>query len=167
METGRLHKHLIPQQNKKTATKLVTATDYFLFHCETNTLRFYPRIMQYKRLVLKGYICYQQPSIITGDDMSRDYDEKRDFFRMTADCPLSFNIHGDEASNTGQCINLSAGGIRFRSAIKLEPATLIDIHITPEKSVVPPLKAVIEVTRREPSSEEGQYEYAGSIKQLL
>ncbi|MCF6217611.1 MAG: PilZ domain-containing protein [Gammaproteobacteria bacterium] len=99
--------------------------------------------------------------------MSRDYDEKRDFFRMTADCPLSFSIHGSEANNSGQCINLSAGGIRFRSAVKLEQTTLIDIHITPEKSVVPPLKAVIEITRREPSSEDGQYEYAGSIKQLL
>lgn len=99
--------------------------------------------------------------------MSRDYDEKRDFFRMAADCPLTFSVHGNEASDVGQCINLSAGGIRFRSEVKLEPGTLIDIHLTPEKSVVPPLKATVEVARRDSSSEGGQYEYAGSIKQLL
>ncbi len=99
--------------------------------------------------------------------MSRDYDEKRDFFRMTADCPLNFKIHGDDTQYGGQCVNLSAGGVLFRSETKIEPDSLIDMNITPDKSVVPPLKAVIEVTRRTESSEKGQYEYAGNIKQLL
>ncbi len=99
--------------------------------------------------------------------MSRDYDEKRDYFRMAADCPLNFKIHGDETLYTGQCINLSAGGVMFRSETNIETGTLIDINITPEKSVVPPLKAVIEITRRSNGAEEGNFEYAGCIRQLL
>lgn len=104
-----------------------------------------------------------------GNNMSREYDEKRDFFRMAADCPLNFKIHGDSdnALYTGQCVNLSAGGVLFRAETKLEPGSLIEINITPDKSVVPPLKAVIEVARRDESSDAGQFEYAGSIKQLL
>jgi len=101
--------------------------------------------------------------------MSREYDEKRDFFRMAADCALNFKIQGDSDDTfyTGQCVNLSAGGVLFRSETKLDPGCLIEINITPDKSVVPPLQAVIEVARRDDSSEATQFEYAGSIKQLL
>jgi len=99
--------------------------------------------------------------------MSRDYDEKRDYFRMAADCPLSFTIHGDSAVYQGQCINLSAGGVRFHSETVIEPGSLVDIDITPEKSVVPPLKAVIEVMRRDDTSKPNVYEYGGTIKKLL
>ena len=99
--------------------------------------------------------------------MSRDYDEKRDYFRMAADCPLSFTIHGDETLYNGQCINLSAGGVRFHSETVVEPGSLVEINITPDKSVVPPLKAVIEIIRRDATSKANTYEYGGTIKKLL
>jgi len=97
--------------------------------------------------------------------MSRDYDEKRDFFRMAADCPLT--LKHDGTAYEGHCINLSAGGIFFRTEQTLPVGSDVEIHISPDKSVVPPLNAIVEVIRGEPSATANQFDYACSIKKLL
>jgi hypothetical protein len=99
--------------------------------------------------------------------MSRDYDEKRDFFRMAADCPLTYKTPGNGVGHSGRCINLSAGGVLFSADEAINAGTQIEINITPDKTVVPPLNAVIEVIRNEPSSQQGMFDHACRIIKLL
>ena len=99
--------------------------------------------------------------------MSRDYDEKRDFFRMAADCPLTYKTPTNGSMHPGRCINLSAGGVLFATDETLDSGTQIEINITPDRSVVPPLNAIVEVIRNEPSSQSGMFDHACKIIKLL
>lgn len=98
---------------------------------------------------------------------SRDYEEKRDFFRMMADCKLSFKVAGTSKVMEGKCINLSAGGVLFLTRENLAEGSDIELNITPDKPIVPPLNAIVEVVRSSPTETAGEYEVAGTIKELL
>ncbi|WP_455205708.1 PilZ domain-containing protein [Kaarinaea lacus] len=97
--------------------------------------------------------------------MTISYDEKRDFYRMSTDSTITFREQGSDQSHQGRCINLSASGVLFMSEQRLEPGTIVHINITPDKAVVPPLEATIEVVRAQLDSDEG-YAIAGQIKQI-
>lgn len=97
--------------------------------------------------------------------MSIEYSEKRNFIRMSTDSTISFKIEGSNDTYYGECINLSATGVLFRTDQRFEPGTLVHINITPDKAVVAPLDATIEIIRAQLDSE-GGYAVAGQIKQF-
>ncbi len=92
-----------------------------------------------------------------------DYDEKRDFIRMQAECKMSYRLAGEETYTEGSCLNISGSGLLFKGPLALEAGRAAEIHLIPDNRITPPLTAYIEVVRCEPSGE-GQYEIAGAIK---
>jgi hypothetical protein len=95
--------------------------------------------------------------------MSINYDEKRDFIRMTADHKLSYQEVGNSEAYTGDCINLSAAGILFTTDRDIPIGTQLEVNITPEYAVVNPFEALVEVVRCQVNGSPDTYEIAGKI----
>ncbi|QEP43422.1 PilZ domain-containing protein [Ectothiorhodospiraceae bacterium BW-2] len=76
-----------------------------------------------------------------------DFTEKRDFIRMGVECPTTYQLEGDPNHYLATTLDLSATGIRLMTDNPLSPGTRLTIHLQPEKMIVPPLKAVVEVIR--------------------
>ena len=93
------------------------------------------------------------------------YSEKRNFIRMSTDSVMTVKLQGSKQAYQGRCRNLSASGVLFTIDQRFEPGTLLHINITPEKAVVPPLVATIEVVRALTDSTTG-YVIAGQIKHI-
>ena len=95
-----------------------------------------------------------------------NYEEKRNFRRMSMDCAMSFTTPGERSTSPGYCKNLSAQGVLFSTLIPIQVGALVDINIAPQKAVVEPFNAVVEVLRV--STVEGQHDYeiAARIKQI-
>ncbi|MCG6970374.1 MAG: PilZ domain-containing protein [Gammaproteobacteria bacterium] len=97
--------------------------------------------------------------------MSIEYDEKREFYRMSTNSPITITPDGSEEVYDGMCINLSANGVLFTSTQRFEPGSIVHINITPAKAVVAPLDAVVEIVRSQVDSDKG-YSIAGQIKEM-
>jgi hypothetical protein len=97
--------------------------------------------------------------------MTIDYSEKRNFVRMNTDTVIRYKPVGSDESYSGRCVNLSASGVLFITSQHFEPGTLVHINITPDKALVAPLEATVEVVRAQPDND-GGYAIAGQIKQL-
>lgn len=92
-----------------------------------------------------------------------EYDERRDFIRMQADCKMSYRFADAEDLREGVCVNISGSGILFRADSPVETGKAVEIHLEPENRLTPPLTAYIEVVRCD-AIEPGRYEVAGAIK---
>jgi hypothetical protein len=92
-----------------------------------------------------------------------DYDEKRDFIRMQAECQMSYRLAGEENYTEGSCLNISGSGILFKGPLALEAGRAAEIHLVPDNRITPPLTAYIEVVRCV-LGDDGQHEIAGAIK---
>ena len=92
-----------------------------------------------------------------------DYDEKRDFIRMQAECKMSYRLAGEDTYTEGNCLNISGSGLLFKGGRPLEPGKAAEVHLAPDNCITPPLTAYIEVIRCDPGPD-GQYTIAGAIK---
>lgn len=79
----------------------------------------------------------------------RDYEEKRDFIRMLLDHPVQCTDVATGARFTGQAKDLSGTGLCLELTRECVPGTLLEVRIEPDKAVVPPLHALVEVVRVE------------------
>ncbi|MDX9768463.1 MAG: PilZ domain-containing protein [Ectothiorhodospiraceae bacterium] len=79
--------------------------------------------------------------------MIRDYEEKRGFPRMQLDCPIEIVEPSGGQMHLGTARNLSADGALFHAPVAFAAGTVLTIQIVPEKTVVPPLRAEVEVVR--------------------
>lgn len=95
-----------------------------------------------------------------------DYSEKRDFKRMEVECPMTFRLQGEGNLYQGMARDLSASGLSILSAQEVAEGSLLEIHLQPEKSIVPPLQAVCEVMRLS-SPAPGQFELGVRIVEML
>lgn len=86
---------------------------------------------------------------------SREYDEKRDFIRMTVDCAMTLRHLGSGQVLKGHCVNLSATGVLVRLDEAPEIGARLELGIAPELAVVPALNAVVEVVRVLPADAGG------------
>ena len=93
-----------------------------------------------------------------------DYDEKRDFQRMSLESELSF-IDTDGDTQKGVVKNLSAKGIMFTAGQDLKIGDPIEITLTPSNNLTPPMTASVVITRCDPE-ENGSYQVAGEISQI-
>ena len=95
--------------------------------------------------------------------MATDYTEKRNFFRMNMDCTMQYTVNGDNIQKSGIVNNLSGDGISFVSDQEVSPGTQVQVLITPDNTVTPPLDVTVEVIRCDAGSAENQYEVAAVI----
>lgn len=94
------------------------------------------------------------------------HDEKRDFYRMAVDCPLTYRVTDTSVEGEALCRNLSAGGVLFESAAALEPGARFEFRIDPEGSLTGALQALAQVVRCEPATAEGVYLVAATIIEI-
>lgn len=95
--------------------------------------------------------------------MPIEYDEKRDYIRMSADHPLQFSEIGSSDRLDGICKNLSATGILFTTPNAIAEGTRLMVTINPQYSVVQPFEAEVEVIRADPDESGSQFKIAGKI----
>ena len=77
---------------------------------------------------------------------SRNYDEKRDFMRMTVDCRVDFkDTNGRD--HQGRAINLSGGGLLFITDAPLTLGAELQLSVKPDAPVIQPLDVVGKVVR--------------------
>ncbi|MFK5891942.1 MAG: PilZ domain-containing protein [Pseudomonadota bacterium] len=84
--------------------------------------------------------------------MTINYDEKRDFQRMTVECDVSYIVEGTTEKFSGKGTDLSATGVMFSASQDLALGTILEIHIHPYIKTVRSLTAKAEVIR---NSKEG------------
>lgn len=94
--------------------------------------------------------------------MPTDYSEKRNFFRMNLDCTMQYSVNDSGEKKNGVVKNLSGDGISLVVDQQLKPGTEIQVSISPENPITPPLDITVEVLRCDSIEAEG-YEIAGSI----
>jgi hypothetical protein len=94
-----------------------------------------------------------------------DYLEKRDFQRMVLDCSLTYRRNDDDSSYQGQVRDLSARGVSFLTDDSLPLGIDIQITLTPENDITPPLHASVRITRCDKHGD-GRYHVAGEILQI-
>ena len=76
-----------------------------------------------------------------------DYSEKRDFIRMPVHCPIALRDPAAQLNERARLLDLSATGIRFISPRLLDQGARLEITLSPENSITPPLEAEIAVIR--------------------
>lgn len=81
---------------------------------------------------------------------------------MHMDCEMEYSINGSGNKQCGMMKNLSGDGVLFLAEQHIPPGTEIQIAITPENSVTPPLSVTVQVLRCDPAGSKG-YEVAGNI----
>lgn len=82
--------------------------------------------------------------------MLRDFDEKRDFIRMALDCKIQCKDLASGETFYGHAHDLSGKGLSFDVDREFAPGARLEVRIVPEKALVPPLYAEVEVVRVEP-----------------
>lgn len=77
----------------------------------------------------------------------RDHEEKRQFQRMQLSSQLQFRLAGSPGLFKGETLDLSATGVRFKTAKSLGAGSLIQIVINSQHPQIAPLVAEGEVIR--------------------
>ena len=96
----------------------------------------------------------------------RDYSEKRDFIRMAVGATMSFKVRGSGEHVAGVAKDLSASGLSIICDKALSLGDVLEVNVTPEHSVVPPLDALVEVVRVDDLGD-GSYELGTSIVEFI
>ena len=96
----------------------------------------------------------------------RNYEEKRNFRRMIMDCAMSLATTGEHGRFAGHCKNLSAQGVLFSTPMPMQVGAVVDIYIAPQKAVVKPFNAVVEVLRVSNRRDQNNYDVAARITQM-
>lgn len=94
-----------------------------------------------------------------------EYAEKRDFQRMTLDSTLEYQIHNEEKFFQGRIKNLSANGVLFVTNHSIPLGIKIQIKVTPDNDITPPMVADIKVLRCDKHAD-GDYHLAGEILRI-
>lgn len=99
--------------------------------------------------------------------MTRDYDEKRDFFRIDINCEIEFKkADSTEETMIGQVANLSGRGMMFISKDELEKDIILEVNIKPENILTPALHANVKVVRVIKQRHADGYEIGAVIKDI-
>lgn len=92
-----------------------------------------------------------------------DFEEKRYFTRIKADCGIRYGRVGNDRNHQGSCCNISGSGILFLGDTAVDRGLAVEIRTLPTDRITPPMIAFIEIVRCYPRSE-GSYQIAGIIK---
>lgn len=97
----------------------------------------------------------------------RDYEEKRDYIRMLLDHPVQCTDTATGDRFTGQAKDLSGTGLCLELTRDCAPGALLDVRIEPDKAVVPPLHALVEVVRVEPDVSGERFRVGTHIREFI
>ena len=78
------------------------------------------------------------------------YDDKRDFYRMSLDCPVHYSVNGQEHKLQGIVKDISASGVLMWLQETVSADDVLDIKVSPVKDITPPLAAEVRVIRCSP-----------------
>jgi hypothetical protein len=97
----------------------------------------------------------------------QDYNEKRNYPRMTIECPASFKIVG--GGGGGAIVkNLSGGGLMMAIDHEIAQGAEMQIEIKPVNDITPPMVANVQVLRCTPAGNAaGSFSVACQITRLL
>ena len=95
-----------------------------------------------------------------------DSSDMRDFRRMSIDCGVTLKNMDSGSVYNGVATNLSATGVMIECEHQLTVGDQLEINITPEKTIVPPLQAVVEIIRIGQGSEGKAYKMACAISEM-
>ncbi|MFM8331076.1 MAG: PilZ domain-containing protein [Candidatus Methylumidiphilus sp.] len=93
----------------------------------------------------------------------KEFEEKRRFPRMKANCAMSYKRVAAGNQAHALCMEISASGIMFEADEAVEPGRALEIRTFPADRITPPITALIEVTRCTSAGLE-RYRIAGVIK---
>ncbi|MBN4080351.1 PilZ domain-containing protein [Beggiatoa alba] len=106
----------------------------------------------------------------------RNYDEKRDFVRVTVDSTLSFGVPeeldedvalGTKLDQKALLKNLSGRGLMFVTDNEVTKDSLIDIMVVPSNELTKPLYARVKVVRVMKQRHGDGYEVGAVIQSML
>jgi len=93
-----------------------------------------------------------------------EYSEKRDFIRMPVHCPIAVREPDSQSEEIAELLDLSASGVRFVSRQSHDAGARLEMRVTPDHPITPPLEATISVIRCEEIS--NGFDIAASIEQV-
>ncbi|VAW82819.1 hypothetical protein MNBD_GAMMA13-577 [hydrothermal vent metagenome] len=96
----------------------------------------------------------------------RNYDEKRDFVRVTVDYELGLQAADDGRSFTAMGKNLSTGGVLFHTNEPLKLGDRLRMHVEARQALLSVLDATIEVVRVEDTGDGRTWAVGGAITQM-
>jgi len=99
--------------------------------------------------------------------MPREFDEKRDFIRITVDCSLTYKSPGTDQEKSGQARNLSGRGMMFIADQAIPIESQLEVTISPQRAVTPPLHAMVKVVRVAKHRRGDGYEIGAVIQSVL
>ena len=85
--------------------------------------------------------------------MAINYEEKRDFKRMSVECDISYTLEGGSEKFYGKGSDLSATGVMFTTDQPLAKGARLDLSVHPYIKTVLPLQARATVIRSEKQAE--------------
>ena len=98
--------------------------------------------------------------------MSHDYSEKRDFYRMTIECPMTYTVVGQGEVYEGLAKDLSSTGMSIICAQHHPAGAMLEIRIAPDMTLVPALHARVEVVRSQ-TAPDGRWDLGVAIREFL
>ncbi len=102
-----------------------------------------------------------------GAEEMQEYREKRNYPRMTIDCPASFKVMDGEGG--GALVkNLSGGGLLICIDHAVATGSLLQIEVKPMNDLTPPMQAEVQVLRCTPVEDgDGSFAVACQINRIL
>ena len=97
----------------------------------------------------------------------KDFSEKRDYIRMTAECEIAFTDPDSSLRHHGLSKNLSGRGVLFETSKKVDAGTLAELTVSPENTATPPLNAIVEIIRVLPTADKNIFSVAARIKEII
>ena len=96
-----------------------------------------------------------------------EFDEKRDYSRMSINCNLTYKLADSDIIKNGRCTSLSGSGVSFIADSNYDIGLAMEIKVLPENPITPPMTAFVEIVRSIPhEDEEGFFEIAAIIRSL-
>jgi len=96
-----------------------------------------------------------------------DSSDKRDFRRMRVDIKAVFKVNDQDELFEGMVTDLSATGLQLVTEHRMVTGDKLEIKVKPDKTVVPPLYAMLKILRIDVVEEGARYHVGCEITEML
>jgi len=96
-----------------------------------------------------------------------DSSDKRDFRRMRVDIKAVFKVNDNDELFEGVVTDLSATGLQLVTDHRMVTGDTLEIKVKPDKTVVPPLYAMLKILRIDVVDEGARYHIGCEITEML
>jgi len=99
--------------------------------------------------------------------MPREYDEKRDYMRISVDCWIEYITADSTEGRNGKVKNLSGRGMMFYTDEEIQLESSMEVTIKPDNELTPPLHARVKVVRVAKKRRGDGFEIGAVIQEML